>query len=90
LAAIDHDPLWTAMQLECFAQEPLSDSEVAPFAERELDRAAVAVDGTVEIPPLTTNLDVGFVDSITDPMRVDSGPLSGRMRVLYPLTLETN
>jgi hypothetical protein len=48
--------------LEGLAQEALGSREVSPLAEPELDRVAVAVDGTVEIPPLASDPDVGLVD----------------------------
>jgi hypothetical protein len=62
LAAINHDPLRSSVSLQCLAQEALSGREIAPFAEPELDRIAVAVDGTVQIPPVTTNFDVGLIN----------------------------
>ncbi len=51
LAAVDHDPLRLAMAHECLAQKPLGGSEIAPFAEPELDCVAIAVDGTVQVRP---------------------------------------
>lgn len=62
LAAIDDDPFRTAMPLERLSQEPLGRSQVPPLTEPELNRIAVAVDGTVEIPPLSTDLDICLVD----------------------------
>ena len=61
LAAVDDDPLGPAVALERLAKEPLGGREVTPFAEPELDRVAVAVDGTVEIHPPAADLDVCLV-----------------------------
>ena len=44
------------MPLEGLAQKPFGGSQIAPLAEPELDRVAVAVDGAVEIPPLARGL----------------------------------
>ena len=61
LAAVDDDPLGSAVPLKCLAQEPLRGSQIAAFAEPKLNCVAVAVDGTIKIPPLTTHLDVRFI-----------------------------
>ena len=50
------------MPLQCFAQEPLRGSEVSPLAEPELNGVTIAVDGPLQVPPLTAHLDIGFVD----------------------------
>jgi hypothetical protein len=62
LAAVDHNPLGSAVALERLAQEPLGSSEVSPFTEPELDRVAMAIDGTMQIPPLAADLDVGLIE----------------------------
>jgi hypothetical protein len=62
LAAVDYDPLGSAMPLERLAQKPLGGREVSPFAEPETDRVAIAIDGAIEIPPLAADLDVSLVD----------------------------
>jgi hypothetical protein len=46
-------------------EEALGGSQIAPFAEPEFDRVSNAVNGTVEISPLPTHLDVRFVDMPT-------------------------
>lgn len=61
LAAVDHDPLGSAVSLERLAQETLGGHQIAPFAKPELDGVTVAVDGSIEIPPLPTHLDLGFI-----------------------------
>ncbi len=61
MAAVDPNPLWSAMALKCLAQESFGGCQIAPLAELELDRIAIAVDGAVQIPPLPTNLDIGFI-----------------------------
>jgi hypothetical protein len=38
LAAVDDDPLASVVPLEYLAQEPLRGSQIAPFAEPELNR----------------------------------------------------
>ncbi len=43
------------------AQEAFGRRQVTVRAEPELDGVTNAVDGTVDIHPLATNLDVGFV-----------------------------
>lgn len=50
------------MPLQRLAQEPLGSCQVAPLTEPELDGVAVAVDSTVEIPPLGSDFNVGLVD----------------------------
>jgi hypothetical protein len=50
------------MPLECFAQELLGGSQIASLAEPELDRIPVAVNRAIQIPPLATDPDIGFVD----------------------------
>jgi hypothetical protein len=62
LTAIDHNPLGTAVAPERLAQEPLGSSQVALLAEPELDGVAVAIDGTVEVAPLATYLNICLVD----------------------------
>jgi hypothetical protein len=61
LAAVDDDPLGLAMPLERFAQKPFGSSEIAPLAEPELNRVAVAVDRPVKVHPATSDLDVSFI-----------------------------
>jgi hypothetical protein len=48
--------------LQGLAQEPLRGSELSSFAEPELDRVTVAVDGLTQIPPLVTHLYISLVD----------------------------
>jgi hypothetical protein len=62
LAAIDHNPLGSAMTLESLAQKAFGSAEVSPLAEPELDRVTIAIDRTVEIPPLGSDLDICFID----------------------------
>ena len=62
LAPADDDPLRPAMPFQRTSQEPLRGCEIAPLAEPELDRVAIAVDGAVEIYPPATDLDLGFVE----------------------------
>src|SRR5688500_8352359 len=50
------------MTLECLAQEPLGSREVTPFAEPELNRVAVDVDGAVKIHPSAPDLDVCLIN----------------------------
>ena len=47
LAAVDDDPLRTAVVLQRLAQEPFGGREIAPLTEPELDRVAIAVDGAI-------------------------------------------
>jgi hypothetical protein len=61
LAAADHDSFEPAVPLECLEQEALGRTEISPFSEPELDRITIAVNGTVEIPPLTTDSDICLV-----------------------------
>ena len=62
MAAVDHDPLGTAMPLESLAQKPFRGSQIAPLAEPELDRVAVGVDGSVKIHPPPAHLDIRLID----------------------------
>ena len=50
------------MPLECSREELFGGSEIAPFAEPELDGVADIVDGPVKIQPSTTNFDVRLID----------------------------
>jgi hypothetical protein len=72
LAAVDHNPLWTAMPLESFAQEPFGGRQIAPFAEPELHRVTVAIKGSVKIRPALPDFDVSFINM---PLAGD-GPLA--------------
>jgi hypothetical protein len=47
--------------LQCSGEDALSGSQIAPFAEPELNRVAIAVDGAIEISSPSTNFDVCFV-----------------------------
>ena len=49
------------MPLERLAPEPLSGSQVAPLAEPEFNRVAMAVDRAVEIPPVPADFDISLV-----------------------------
>jgi hypothetical protein len=62
LTTIDDDAFRTAMPFESLAQEPFGSREIAPLAEPELHCVTVAVDCAVEIPPLSTDLDIGFIN----------------------------
>jgi hypothetical protein len=53
------------MPSQSLAQEPLGRSQIAPFAEPELDRVAMAIDGTVQVRPAPADFDVGFVGVVT-------------------------
>ena len=50
------------MTLQGFPEEALRRCRVAVLAEMELNRISEAVDGSVQIHPLTTDLDIGLVD----------------------------
>src|SRR5919107_3225400 len=62
LAAVDDDPLGPAVPFECLGQEALGRSQVAPLTEPEFHCVTVAVDGTVQVHPPSSDLDVSFVD----------------------------
>ena len=49
------------MALQRLAQKPLGRNEVSSFAEPELDRVAIAVDGSIEISLLASDFDVSLV-----------------------------
>ena len=40
------------MLLRCPGKEPLSRSHVTPFAQEEVDGAALLIDGTIQVDPL--------------------------------------
>ena len=61
LTAVDGDAIRAAMACKRLSKETLCSRQVTVLAEEELDRVANTVDGTVEIHPLATHLDVGFV-----------------------------
>src|SRR3712207_5458968 len=50
------------MSLQCLAHEPLRGSQITSFAEPELDRVAVAVNGAIEIPPLASDPDICLIN----------------------------
>ena len=50
------------MPLEGLSQKLFGRSQIAPFAEPELNSVAMAVDGTVEIAPLAPYFDICLVD----------------------------
>ena len=50
------------MTLQGFPEEALRRCQVAVLAEMELNRIAEAVDGSVQIHPLTPDFDIGLVD----------------------------
>jgi hypothetical protein len=62
LASVNHDPLGSTVPLERLAQEALVRGEVAPLTEPELDGAAGAVDGPVEIDPTPADFDIRLID----------------------------
>ena len=49
--------------LQRFAEEPLCCRGVARRREVKVDRIAELVDGSIEVGPLATDFDVGFVDA---------------------------
>ena len=49
------------MPLERLAQEPFGGSQIAPLAEPEFDRVAMAIDSSVEVHPASFDLDVSFI-----------------------------
>ncbi len=61
LAAVDDDPFGSAVPVQRRAQKPFGSNEVPSFAEPELDRIAMVVDGPVEIRPTPAHLDVDTV-----------------------------
>jgi hypothetical protein len=71
LAAVDDDALGAAMTLQRFAQEAFGRHQVTVFAEEKRYRVADAVDSTVEIHPLTADLDIGLVQV---PLAGDASP----------------
>jgi hypothetical protein len=50
------------VSLESLSQEALGGRDIAPFAGPELDRITIAVDGTVQIPPLPADFDECLVN----------------------------
>src|SRR5689334_22475629 len=49
------------MPFKCFAQEAPSGREIAPFAEPEIDRVAMAIDRAGQVHPAPSDFDVGFI-----------------------------
>ena len=69
------------MSRKRLAQEAFGRRQVTVFAEEELDRVADAVDGSIEIHPLATDLDVG---SLIDRQRsVSLSLISATCKVLF-------
>jgi hypothetical protein len=62
LAAVNDDPFWSTVPFQRTSKKPLCRSEITPFTEPELDRVAVAINGSIEIHPPSTGFDVGFID----------------------------
>ncbi len=49
------------MPFEGLAQKPFGRGQIASFTEPEFNGVAMAVDGAIEIPPLSTNFDACLV-----------------------------
>jgi hypothetical protein len=62
LAAVDHNPLGSAVPLQRSEDEAPGRRQIAPLTEPELNRVAVVVDGTIQVPPLASNSDRSFID----------------------------
>lgn len=52
----------SAMTGQRFPEEPLGQQQVTPLAESEFNCVTYTVDGEVKVNPLTTDLNVRFVD----------------------------
>ena len=52
------------MPSQSLAQEPLGGCQVAAVAEPELDRVAMAVDGTIEVFPSASDFDVSLIQML--------------------------
>src|SRR3954454_17220312 len=76
---VGHDTAWIAgvVPAQGAAEEALGRLLVPLGAEQEVDRLAGAVDGAVEITPLTADPEVGFVDV--------PRPAAGAQVPAYPL-----
>ena len=61
LAAIDGDPFRPAMMGQSLADKAFGSFQIAISAEIELNRIAVAVDGTIKIHPLPFDLYIGLI-----------------------------
>lgn len=61
LATIDGDPFWAAMTGQSLADKAFGRFQIAISAEIELNRFAVAVDGTIKIHPLAFDLYIGLI-----------------------------
>jgi hypothetical protein len=62
MVAVDHDPVGSIVPLEYLAQKQFGGGKIAPHAEPEFDSVAIAVDGLIEIFPLPSDVNVGFVN----------------------------
>lgn len=62
LDAVGDDLIGPAVPLERLTQERFGRRKIAPFAEPEFDRVAVAVDGLVEIQSAPAHLDIPLID----------------------------
>src|SRR5580700_8937721 len=49
------------MLLRCPGKETLSRSHITPSAQKEVDRAARFIDGSVQVDPLAFHLDISLV-----------------------------
>ena len=62
LIHIDHTRRASVGVAQHFAEKPLGCSGAARFIEQEIKRIALRIHGTIQIQPLTTYLDVRFID----------------------------
>src|SRR5659263_674976 len=60
-ALLDGDLLWHVVQVDGALQESSSRSQISLGSEKKVNRIASAINGPVEVLPLTGHFDVGFV-----------------------------
>src|ERR1700753_3304000 len=64
-ALVDGDRLRFAVLINCLLEKTARRGLISMSGQQEVDGITVAIDGTVEIAPTATDLDVGLVHSPT-------------------------
>jgi len=69
---IDYDPQWNAIVLQCLREEQRCGSCVTTLRQHETKGFAITINGTIEVCPFPTNLDVWFVSHLAGHCRAMS------------------
>lgn len=62
LASVNGNSLRPAVAGQSLAQKAFGSGQITVFAEIELNRIAIAIDRTIQVKPLASDLDIGFIE----------------------------